>query len=44
MKQIISLGRIFIGIAYLIYGYLHFSQIAVDANMVPSGIGPKLSG
>ena len=41
MKQIISLGRIFIGIAYLIYGYLHFSQIAVDANMVPSGIGPK---
>lgn len=35
-------GRMLFGIAFLIYGYLHFAYTAVDITMVPDGVGTKI--
>lgn len=41
MKKVFTIGRISLGLAYLIYGYLHFTNTAADASLVPDGIGSK---
>ena len=41
MKSLSALGRIFLGIAYLIYGYLHFSHTHADTNLIPENMGHK---
>ena len=41
MKPISALGRIFLGIAYLIYGYLHFTHTLADTNLIPGNMGYK---
>ena len=37
MKPVLSFGRIMLGLAYVVYGYLHFAHTAADAAMVPQG-------
>ena len=39
MKPVLSFGRIMLGLAYVVYGYLHFAHTAADAAMVPQGVG-----
>ena len=39
MKPVLSFGRIMLGLAYVVYGYLHFAHTAADAAMVPKGVG-----
>ena len=39
MKPVLIFGRIMLGLAYVVYGYLHFAHTAADAAMVPQGVG-----
>lgn len=41
MKRMSVLGRIMLGVAYLIYGYLHFGYKVLEQGMVPDGVGSK---
>lgn len=39
MKPVLVLGRIMLGLAYVVYGYLHFAYTTADAALVPQGVG-----
>lgn len=39
MKPVLILGRIMLGLAYIVYGYLHFAHTAADAAIVSPGVG-----
>lgn len=39
MKPVFTFGRIMLGLAYIVYGYLHFAYTTADAALVPQGVG-----
>ncbi len=39
MKPVLTFGRIMLGLAYIVYGYLHFAYTTADAALVPQGVG-----
>lgn len=39
MNKLFFLGRIIIGIAFLIYGFMHFANVNADAAIVPHFVG-----
>lgn len=39
MKTLSVLGRILLGIAYAIFGYLHFAHASADMTIVPKSVG-----
>ena len=42
MKPVLILSRIMLGLAYVVYGYLHFAHTTADAAIVPHSVGHPL--
>lgn len=41
LKNILLIGRIFLGMAFGIYGYLHFTYTAQEVAMLPGEVGER---
>lgn len=39
MRPVLILGRMMLGLAYVVYGYLHFAYMDADMALVPRGVG-----